>query len=152
DAFTVPPDFEKSGITGDVVAGDITSKVTTIRKTAMDISYSISRDVSADRRNDIKVEIPETGVSISEVWRYLRGWLGHERHLTGNLRALGNGRIALTTSLDGASAMTETGATSDLPAIEQRAAEDVFGAFDPVNHIDYLSFEGRPREALAAAE
>jgi tetratricopeptide (TPR) repeat protein len=48
--------------------------------------------------------------------------------------------------------MTETGMASDLPALEQKAAEDVFGAFDPVNHINYLSFEGRGREALAAAE
>jgi tetratricopeptide (TPR) repeat protein len=152
DAFTVPPDLEARGATGDVVAGDITGKVTSIRKTAMDISYSISSDVSADRHNDIKVEIPETGVSISEVWRTLRRWLGHERHLTGNVRDLGAGRIALTTSLDGTAAMTETGATSDLSAIEQRAAEDVFGAFDPVNHINYLGFEGRAREALAAAE
>jgi hypothetical protein len=117
----------------------------------MDISFSISGDVSADRHNDIKVEIPETGVSISEVWRTLRRWLGHERHLTGNVRELGGGRIALTTSLDGAVAMTETGAASDLSALEQRAAEDVFGAFDPVNHINYLSFEGRTRDALAAA-
>jgi len=152
DAFTVPPDFEKAGTTGDVIAGDITSKVTSIRKTATDISFSISADVSADRHNDIKVEIPETGVSISEVWRYLRRWLGHERHLTGNVRALGGGRIALTTSLDGAAAMTEEGAASDLSALEQRAAEDVFGAFDPVNHINYLSFEGHSGEALAAAE
>ncbi|HWY16671.1 MAG TPA: hypothetical protein VNX86_16165 [Rhizomicrobium sp.] len=152
DAFTVPPDFEARGTTGDVIAGDITSKVTSIRKTAMDISYSISSDVSADRHNDIKVEIPETGVSISEVWRTLRRWLGHERHLTGNVRELGGGRIALTTSPDGAAAMTETGAASDLSALEPRAAEDVFGAFDPVNHINYLSFEGRTRDALAAAE
>jgi hypothetical protein len=152
DSFTVPPDFEKSGTTGDVVAGDITSKLTSIRKLAMDISYSVSSDVSADRRNDIKLEIPETGVSISEIWRYLRNWFGHERHLTGNVRELGGGRIALTTSLDGAAAMTETGAASDLPAIEQRGAEDVFGAFDPVNHINYLGFEGRNREALVAAD
>ncbi len=152
DAFTVPPDLEKSGATGDVIAADITGKVTSIRKTAMDISFSISADVSADRHNDIKVEIPETGVSISEVWRYLRRWLGHERHLTGNVRELGGGRIALTTSLDGAAAMTQTGAAADLSAIEQRTAEDVFGAFDPVNHINYLSFEGRSGEALAAAE
>ena len=152
DAFTVPPNFERNGTTGDVVAGDITSKVTSIRKIAMDISYSISRDVSADHHNDIKVEIPETSVSISEVWRYLRSWLGHERHLTGNIRELDGGQIALTTSLDGASAMTETGAAADLPAIEQRAAEDVFGTFDPVNHINYLAFEGRTKEALAAAE
>ena len=152
DAFTVPPDFEARGTNGDVIAGDITSKVTSIRKTAMDISFSISRDVSADRHNDIKVEIPETGVSISEVWRTLRRWLGHERYLTGNVRELGGGRIALTTSLDGAATMTETGAASDLSALEQRAAEDVFGAFDPVNHINYLSFEGRTRDALAAVE
>ncbi len=152
DAFTVPPAFDARGTTGDVIAGDITSKVTSIRKVAMGISYSISSNVSADRHNDIKVDIPETGVSISEAWRTLRRWLGHERHLTGNVRELGDGRIALTTSLDGAAAMTETGAGSDLSAIEQRAAEDVFGAFDPVNHINYLSFEGRPREALAAAE
>jgi len=152
DAFTVPPDFEKAGTTGDVIAGDITSRVTSIRKTAMDISFSISRDVSSDRHNDIKLEIPETGISISEAWRILRSWLGHERHLTGNVRELGGGRIALTTSLDGAAAMTETGAASDLPAIEQRAAEDVFGAFDPVNHINYLGFEGRLDEALAAAK
>src|SRR6185437_1235565 len=33
DAFTVPPDFEKAGTTGDVIAGDITSRVTSIRKT-----------------------------------------------------------------------------------------------------------------------
>ncbi len=152
DAFTVPPNFEKSGTTGDVIAGDITSKVTSIRRTAMNVSFSISRDVSADRHNDVKVEIPETGVSISEAWRILRGWLGHERHLTGNVRDLGGGSIALTTSLDGGAAMTETGTASDLSAIEQRAAEDVFGAFDPINHINYLSFEGRTHEALAAAE
>ena len=152
DAFTVPPDFDKSGTTGDVVASDITSKVTAIRKIAMDISYSASGGVSADRHNDIKLEIPETGVSLSEVWRYLRIWFGHERHLTGNVRELGGGRIALTTSLDGAVAMTEAGAASDLPAIEQRAAEDVFGAFDPVNHINYLSTMGRNSEAFAAAE
>jgi len=107
DAFTVPPAFDARGTTGDVIAGDITSKVTSIRKVAMDISYSISSNVSADRHNDIKVDIPETGVSISEAWRTLRRWLGHERHLTGNVRAFGGGRIALTTSLDGAAAMTE---------------------------------------------
>ncbi len=152
DAFTVPPDFEARGLSGDVIAGDVTGKVVTIRKIATDISFSISKDVSADRHNDIKVEIPETGVSISEAWRYLRSWLGHERHLTGSVREVGDGHIAIAVSLDGGEAMTEVGAASDLPALEQKAAEDVFGAFDPVNHINYLSFEGRQRESLAAAE
>ncbi len=152
DAFTVPQSFETRGVSGDVIAGDVTEKVTTIRKAAMDISYSISSDVTAAHANDIKVDIPETGVSISEAWRYLRRWLGNERHLTGSLRELDDGRVVLSVSLDGGGAMTETGKSSDLPALEQKTAEDVFGAFDPVNHINYLALKGRTREALAAAE
>ena len=151
DAFTVPPDFEGRGLSGDVVADDVVHRLGAIRKAAMIVSYSITNDVSADRANEIKVDIPETGVSISDAWRYLRRWLGHERHLTGSVRKLDDSRIALSLSLDGAGATTEMGKPSDLPALEQKAAEDVFGAFDPVNHINYLSSQGRRQEAMEAA-
>jgi tetratricopeptide (TPR) repeat protein len=151
DAFTVPPDFERQGLRGDVVADDVVEGLSAIRKIAMGISYSITNDVSADRANDIKVDIPETGISVSDAWRYLRRWLGDERHLTGSVRDLGDGRIALSLSLDGAGAMTEIGKPSDLPALEHKAAEDVFGAFDPVNYINYLSSQGRRWEAMESA-
>ncbi|HEY1614090.1 MAG TPA: hypothetical protein VGF97_10405 [Rhizomicrobium sp.] len=151
DAFTVPPDFEQRGLNGDVVAEDIVERLGTIRKIAMATSYSITNDVSADRANDVKVDIPETGVSVSDAWRYLRRWLGHERHLTGSVRELDGGSIALSLSLDGAGAMAEAGKLSDLPALEQKAAEQVFGVFDPVNAINYLTSEGRRQDAMAAA-
>ena len=151
DAFTVPPDFERAGMGGTVVAGDLTQKLAAIRGIAIGISFSISRDVSTDRADDIKVEIPDTGVSISEAWRYLRRWLGHERYLTGSVRELGDGRVALSVSLDGAGAMTVAGRPSDLPALEQTEAENVFAAFDPVNNINYLSAMGHYREAMDAA-
>ena len=112
-------------------------------------SYSITNDVSSDRANEIKVDIPETGISVSDAWRYLRRWLGHERHLTGNLRKLDDGRISLSLSLDGADAVAAAGKPSDLPALEQKAAEDVFGGFDPVNHINYLTSRNRRREEEA---
>ncbi len=151
DAFTAPPEFERQGLSGDVIADDVVERLSAIRQTAMSVSYSITNDVSADRANEIKVDIPETGVSVSDAWRYLRRWLGHERHLTGSLRDLGDGRLALSLSLDGVGAMTEAGKPSDLPALEQKAAEDVFGAFDPVNSINYLTSQGRRREAMDAA-
>ena len=35
--------------------------------------------------NDLKVEIPETGVSIGELHRFLRDWLGHDTHISGEV-------------------------------------------------------------------
>ena len=151
DAFAAPPDFDQRGMGGDVIAGDMTARLAAIRQTAVNISYSNTSDVSQNRADAIKVEIPDTGVSIGEVWRYLRAWLGHERHLAGSLRELPDGRVALSASLDGGTAFSATGKPSDLTSLEQAVAEDIFGAFDPVNHINYLSAIGRTREAMEAA-
>jgi tetratricopeptide (TPR) repeat protein len=90
-------------------------------------------------------------VSLAEVWRYLKLWLGHERHLTGNVRTLPGGGIALTASLDGSDSFTFSGKPGDLDALEQKAAEQVFATVDPVNIVLYLAGKGRIDEALAAA-
>ena len=151
DAFSVPHDFEQRGIGGDVIAGDMTERLASIRRTAVNISYSNTSDVSRNRSDAIKVEIPETGISIGEVWRYMRAWLGHERHVAGSLRELPDGRVTLSASLDGADRFAVTGKPSDMDALEQAVAEDIFGAFDPVNHINYLSISGHSRAAMDAA-
>jgi tetratricopeptide (TPR) repeat protein len=149
EAFSVPPDFVQRGLGGDVVAGDLTSKIGAVRQLAMDNSYSRSSDVSNDRENEIKVEIPETGISIAEAWRILRNWLGHERHLSGALRNIGDGKLELTATLDGGTVLSATGA--DLGNMEQTLAEEIFGNFDPVNYTNYLSASGRLADAYAAA-
>jgi hypothetical protein len=110
DAFAVPPALAQAGMSGDVVADDMTAKIAAIRDFA------------------------------------------NERHLTGNLRNLQGGRIALTVSLDGAQAVTLTGAAGDLDVLEQQAAERAFAIFDPVNIVLYLNGQGRTAEALAAAQ
>ena len=151
DAFSVPPDYAQSGITGDVIADDMTAKIATVRDFAKVHSLARSHDVSEDRARDVKVDIPETGISLAEAWRYLKLWLGHERHLTGNVRAQPGGVIALTASLGGGDSMTFTGKPSDLDALEQKAAEQVFAAVDPVNIVLYFAGKDRRAEALAAA-
>ena len=152
EAFSVPPQFAQAGIGGDVLADDITDKVTAIRDLATRHSLDDSKDVSKDRAGDIKVEIPETGVSLGEAWRYLRLWFGHERRMNGNLRLAGDGKIALTVALDGEPAFTLTGAPGDLDGLEQQAAERVFAGMEPINIVLYLEASGRVREALAASE
>ena len=150
DAFTVPPSFVEAGVNGDVLAGDITSKLGAIREFAERISISRSQDVRQERGDEIKVEIPETGVSIAQVWRYLKNWLGHERHLAGSVRKLSDGRIALTVALDG-QPITVEGAGDALDALEMQAAEQIFARTDPTNIVWYLGGKGRIDEAVAVA-
>jgi tetratricopeptide (TPR) repeat protein len=152
ETFSVPPQFAQAGISGEVIADDLTGKINTIRDVSQSNSLSSSRDVSKDSAEDIKVEIPETGMSLGQVSRYLRLWLGHERHLSGNLRMTGEGKIALTVALDGERVATVTGASGDLDRLEQQAAERVFADDDAINYVVYLRGLGRDAEALAAAE
>jgi tetratricopeptide (TPR) repeat protein len=151
DSFSVPPSLAAAGVGGDVVADDLTRKIAAIRDFANDNSLARSKDVRQEHDRDVKVEIPETGVSLAEAWRYLKLWLGHERHLSGHVRALPDGRIALTVSLDGADNLAFTGAPRDLDALEEHAAERVFATVDPINIVLYLLAKHRNAETLAAA-
>jgi tetratricopeptide (TPR) repeat protein len=150
ESFSAPPDFAANGIGGDVVASDITNKIAIIRDTANGNSFARSKDVRQDSGDDVKVEIPETGISLDQAWRSLKTWLGHERPLRGNLRRLNDGRIALTVALAGDSAAVFTGPASGLDGLEQQAAEHVFAGVDPSNYILYLDATNRDREAYAA--
>jgi tetratricopeptide (TPR) repeat protein len=152
DSFSVPPSLAAAGIGGDVVADDLTQKIAAVRNFANDNSLARSKDVREEHDRDVKVEIPETGVSLAEAWRYLKLWLGHERHLSGHVRSLPDGRIALTVSLDGADSFTFTGAAGDLDALENRAAERVFATVDPINVVLYLLAKGRTDETMAAVK
>lgn len=152
ESFSVPPSFAARGTSGDQVAGDMMAKLAAIRAAANGASYGTSQDVHNGRDDDVKVEIPDTGISLTEVWRLLRGWLGQERRLSGDLRQTGDGKIALTAHLAGAESVTATGPAEALDRLEQQVAEKIFGQFDPLNQAIYLYRNGRPVEAMAAAE
>ena len=149
DAFSVPPPIAQAGVTGEVIADDLTARIGAIRTIAVNRSLTGSKNVRKDSTEDIKVEIPETGVSLGQAWRYLRFWLGHERHLSGNLRLTGGGKTTLTVALDGERVVSVTGA--DLDTLEQQAAEQIFTKVDPTNIVIYLLAERRDGEALAEA-
>ncbi len=151
ERFSVPPRMVDDGMGGDVIADDLTAKLAAIRQVAYANSFDDLKGVRKDAGEDITVEIPETGISLAQAWRYLKLWFGHEQHLTGNLRDLGGGRIALSLALDGAAADIAAGKAADLDRLEQQAAEQVFARVDPVNFAVYLNASGRVAEALAAA-
>jgi tetratricopeptide (TPR) repeat protein len=152
ETFTVPPGYAATGFTGEVLADDLTNAVGAIRDRADANSLVRSDNVRQERYDDIRVEIADTGISINQVWRSLRLWLGQERRLRGSLRTLGDGTIALTVALDGDRAFTLDGTPADLPKLEQQAAERIFESVDPNNYVIWLLSMGRREDCMAAVE
>ena len=98
----------------------------------------------------MKVDIPETGVSLTQAWRYLKLWLGDERHVRGSLRPDGDGRIRMTVTLEGEPPASFAGPAGELDKIEQRAAEHVYAGIEPINYVIYLENNYRFDEVMAA--
>lgn len=151
DSFSVPQSFAQAGTTGEVMADEITGRLAEIRNFGVRNSFSNSADVSKNSENAARVEIPDTGVSISEAWRYLRNWLGHERHLSGALTQGADGTLTLSWVLEGDGVDSVSGPPSALPKLEREAVERIFERVDPINHIVYLLSQGRYVEANTSA-
>jgi tetratricopeptide (TPR) repeat protein len=135
ESFSVPPDLASRGISGQMVASQILDKLTVMQN-----GTGSSRPAQSYANNwgdDIKVEIPDTGVSIGEVYRFLRGWLGHDTHITGEVYRTANG-IAITARTNGDVGATYTGAEADFDALVQKAAEHVYGITQPYRYANYL--------------
>jgi len=134
-SFSVPPDLASRGLTGQVVASQMQDKLT-----AMQNVTGSSRPPQSYANNwgdDIKVEIPETGVSIGEAYRFLKEWLGHETHVTGEVYRTATG-IAVTARTGADVGGTYLGTESDLDALVQKAAEHVYGSTQPYRYGFYL--------------
>jgi tetratricopeptide (TPR) repeat protein len=152
EPFDAPPALTAKGLTGEVAARQLASRMDAIRRTANAVSIAQSDETRADIGQPVKLEIPETGVSLEELRRFLHVSLGHERHISGDLRSDAPGQITITLRLDGADPVVLHGAATDADALIQSAAERAFAILDPVNSVIYLEAEGRWGEALAEAE
>ena len=98
DAFSAPPDMAAKGLGGEVLASKFLDELTVLQ--ARTHASAAKRGLKDAWSGDIKVEVPQTGVSIGEVMRALRGWLGHETHIGGDLEETADG-VSLTVRGEG---------------------------------------------------
>src|SRR6185295_5530683 len=80
EPFSVPADLVQRGLSGEVIAGQMIDKLTAMTKSE---SSRAVQSYANNWGNNIKVEIPETGISIGELRNFLREWLGHDIHSSG---------------------------------------------------------------------
>ena len=139
ESFAVPPAMTSKGLTGQVVASKLLDRLTVMQNETQ--SSRAPSSFADDWTNDIKVEIPDTGVSLGEVVRYLHGALGHEMHLSGEMYETAKG-TALTVRLDNDPGRTFEAPNGDLDALIARAAEAIFARAQPYRYSVYLFEQG----------
>jgi tetratricopeptide (TPR) repeat protein len=146
ESFDVPPDMAAKGLSGPVIASKLLDDITALQK-----ATSSSRPASSftnDWTNAIKVEIPDTGVSFGQAYRYLRNWLGEDMHMSGEAVETDKG-IALTVRLSDESGVTFEGSRTDFDKIVHQAAEVMFKQAQPYRYAVYLAEHGRVAESGA---
>jgi tetratricopeptide (TPR) repeat protein len=147
EAFSVAPDLVGRGLTGQVVASKLLDKLADLQ--AKTVTTRPASSYADDWGGDIKVEIPETGVSIGELYRYLREWLGSETRISGEVVRTPAG-LAVTARAGLNAGKTFEGPDADFDKLMQDAAEDIYAKTQAYRWAVYLATSGRRAEALQA--
>jgi hypothetical protein len=99
EPFDAPPSLAARGLTGKVIAGGVLDELNRLQ--AVTKSSAAKRDISNAWASEVKLAVPETGISLGEVSRTLRARFGHDLHIDGDVVETESGGIALTVRGDG---------------------------------------------------
>ena len=145
EPFSVPADVAQSGMTGSVLAARVLDRLGAMQAGTSSLAEGAG-SYRSDDRDKVRVEIPDTGISIGELDRFLRQWLGDDIAVGGDLVHTPKG-LALTVRYGDRPGSTVVGA--DLDALIDKAAERLYRAARPLRYVDYLTERNRFAEAKA---
>jgi tetratricopeptide (TPR) repeat protein len=149
EAFSVPPDLAAKGLTGEVIATKVLDRLAALQ--AQTGSMRTSQSYANNWGDDIKVQIPNTGVSIGEFNRALHQWLGHATHISGEVYRTPSG-VALSARVGGDSTPVFKGSEADIDALIDKAADSIYRSTQPYRYSSWLDTEGRAAESSAVLQ
>lgn len=142
EPFSVPPDFAERGVTGQVVASRLLDRLSILGDQTQ--SQRAPSTYANNWNGDIKVQIPQTGVSVGELRRVLVEWLGRQTRIGGEVYRTPDG-LVLAARTGTAAASVHVGASeTELPAMVQAAAEAVYADTQPYRYAIYVAMQGGP--------
>lgn len=134
-SFRVPPSLAAKGLTGEVVATQVLDKLAEMQ--ANSESARAASSYANNWEDELKIDIPNTGATTDQVWRALRGWLGKETRITGEIIETGNG-LALTARVGANPGQRFESPRGDLDPLIVNGAELIFRNTQPYRHAIYL--------------
>jgi tetratricopeptide (TPR) repeat protein len=146
EAFSVPPDLVARGLTGQVVAKQVLDQLSEMQ--AQTFTARPANSYSNNWGEALKVEIPQTGVSLGEARQYLHSWLGHETHITGEVFETPAG-VTVVARVGEDAAKTQAGAPVDLQTLLHKTSEAIYEETQPYRYGKYILLRGESAEARA---
>ena len=143
ESFRVPPAMESQGLSGEVVAKEVLDKVA-----EFDQSTQSARSPSSYDNNwgdDLKIDIPNTGATADQVWKLLRGWLGKETRISGEVMQTRDG-LALTTRVGSMPRAKNVSKANDLNSLVSQGAVAIYEKTQQYRSAIYLLRNGRVDE------
>lgn len=147
--FTSTPTLAQRGVDGTMLASGL-----------LDHLNAIAEQTSSRRRpssyaggwgDNIRVEVPNTGVTLTELMTLARRWGGNETVISGELIQRGN-QIVLSARISGKPARRFTGTEESLDDLLRQAAEGIYEDSQPYRHAVYLMRSGSLEQATAKYE
>jgi hypothetical protein len=147
--FDLSPSLASRNITGKIVAAGILDDLNRLQAATQGSTQKASLTSAWDR--DIKIEVPETGISIGEISRMLRERFGHDVRIDGDLVETPTQGLALTVRGTGIAPKSFIGTAVELQKLTRDSAEYVYGQSQPALWAAYLVTVARLEEAIAFA-
>jgi tetratricopeptide (TPR) repeat protein len=147
EPFDAPPALAAHGLTGKVIASAVLDHLSRLQEATR--SSSAARSLSGAWTGNIKLDVPETGVSIGEISRLLKERFGHDVHIDGDLVETAAGGLALTVRGNGVLPKTFSGAATEFEKLTVLAAEYIYSQSQPARWASYLRGVERYDETIA---
>ena len=152
DPFYVSPPLEAKGPTGRLVAQYLLDQLTFVQTATR--TPVAGRSLATAWDEEIKIEVPDTGLSFGQIASLLKARFGHDLHVGGDLIETSSGDLVLTVRGGGIPARSFSGSASELKSIASEAAEYIYGLSQPSRYetflIDMKRYEDAVRFAKAA--
>jgi tetratricopeptide (TPR) repeat protein len=135
DAFSVPADLADRGYTGEAIAKRILDRLAELNRLSSTVRAANSYANSLG--GTVKLEIPETGVSIGELSRMLHEWLGSTTHVGGEITRAGE-NVSVRIRVGEQYAVESTGPEADLETLVEDAATKIYARTQPYRYGYWL--------------
>jgi tetratricopeptide (TPR) repeat protein len=139
DAISVPPDFADRGSSGEAVAKQILDRLAELNR--LSITVRAANSYANSLGGNLKLEIPETGVSIGELSRLLHESLGHTTHVGGEISHSGE-NVLVRIRLGEQYVVESSGPVANLEGLIQEAATRVYARTQPYRYGYWLYQNG----------
>jgi Flp pilus assembly protein TadD len=148
-AVDAPPDFAARGLSGRVLAGQLQDMLARMQRETVDLNAPAR--VRAAEEREIRVEMPEAGLSLAEVQSLLQQWLSRRIEVQAALShppEVEAGALVATVRAGEEPGVQLVQTDGNVDAALQKAAEHVYQDIYPARYANWLDQHGRTEEAL----